>query len=310
MGRRRTGRSGGCGSSALVAPSPPAAPLRARLSAETAGDAKFLGKFFDLDYRRILTGALGLLSAGAALLTAGIHANLIRPEAFRFDVFFPTTQPEILEDLVIVRMGFYRNPEKLADPIEQYTDIDRQTHDIYNKASYLEHVTLRNTNADFKVHLTSSGVLPEIVTPLPIEVVNQTRDKTTNGDGYTFFMHIKHREEYSTTPSVKMMYIYRNGYSTGHTFFGKNVIYKTERFTAILDFTQIPNFDQVISDPPEACLEKDGEVNLETLPQPKWSSGVAFVDVTDLNPGDKVRVFWNWSDTPRDKKVECSNAMR
>ena len=307
----------------VVAPSGPASAdlaspaisaLERALSGAAGGlcatSATFFDKFFDRDYGRILTGAFGLLSAGAALLTAGIHANLISPQAFRFDVFFPTSEPEIIEDLVIVRMAFYRDPEKHADPIEQYTDPDRETHNIYNKASYLEHVTLRNTNADFKVHLTSSGVLPEIVTPLPIEVVSQTREKTTNGDGYTFFMHIKHREEYSTTPSLKMMYIYRNGYSAGHTFFGKNVIYKTERFSAILDFTQIPNFEQLISDPPQACLRKNAQENLEMLPPPKWSSGVAFFDISDLNPGDRVRVFWNWSDSPRDKKVECSDAIR
>ena len=294
--------------------SPAVSALKRALIEATGGlyvtSVKFLGNFLDQGYRRIFTGVIGLLSGGAALLTAGIHANLITPQAFRFDVFFPTTEPEIIEDFVTVRMAFYRDPEKRADPVEQYTDPDGQTHNIYNKSSYLEHVMLRNTNADFTVHLTSSGVLPQIVTPLPIEVVSEQRDKTTNGDGYTFSMRIKHREEYSTTPSLKMMYIYRNGFNAGNTFFGKNVIYKTERFSAILDFTQIPNFEQLITDPPQACVRKVGQESLETLPQLKWSSGVAFVDVSELNPGDRVRVFWNWSDSPRDKKVECRDAMR
>jgi hypothetical protein len=110
-------------------------------------------------------------------------------------------------------MAFYRDPEKIPGPVEQYTDPDGQTHDIYNKASYLEHVTLRNTNSDYRVQLTSSGLLPEIIAPLPIETVSQHIDKTANGKGYTFLMRLKHRAGYSTTPSLKMMYIFRNGFS-------------------------------------------------------------------------------------------------
>ena len=275
-----------------------------------ATSVTFLGKFLDQDYRRIFAGVFGLLSAGAALLTAGIHANLITPQAFRLDVFFPTTEPEIIEDLVTVRMAFYRDPEKRADPVEQYTDDrDGQRYDIYNKASYLEHVTLRNTNADYAVELTSSGLLPQIIPLLPIDRVSEHGDKTTNGRGYTFVMHPKNRLELSTTPSLKMMYIFRNGFSAGHSVFGKNVKYKTDRFSAILDFTQISNFEQLITDPPQACVKKVGQESLEIL-QPKWSSGVAFVDVPELERGDRVRVFWNWRDSPRDKKLECGDTMQ
>ena len=211
----------------------------------------------------------------------------------------------------MVRMAFYRDPEKRAEPVEQYTDpddSDGQPHNIYNKAIYFEHVTLRNTNADYAVELTSSGLLPQIIPLLPIEKISGTYPKTANGKAYKLVMHPKHREEYSTTPSLKMMYIFRNGFSAGNSYFGKNIKYKTERFSAILDFTQISNFEQLITDshkhaygePMRRALRRcrlRGPMALPLSTYPDWMLGTVFV------------FFWNWSDSlPRqESRVPCDS---
>ncbi len=238
------------------------------------------------------------------------QSEAINPVALRLDMLFPTKQPELLEDMVAIHFAFYKDKDTSApESLETYTDPDGVTYKVSSKANYLEFITMRKTSGQYKVDLSTSGISPEIIALSNDKMTTLYSGPTTLGHGLGFEFDMS-GDRNQATPSLKLMYIYRNGYSPGNTYFGKNVAYKTERFSAILDFSQIDDYKSLITGQPAACRRNAGTERLDVIQNLRWEKGVAFVDARELEKGDRVRVFWNWRNTPEDKKVDCASAMR
>jgi hypothetical protein len=99
-----------------------------------------------------------------SIATSVVGAEWFVPGLVRLDIFFPTKNPEILDDFVFVHFQVYQEREGNA-PIEQYTNpYTNQTEGVFDKGTYVEHVWLRKTNSPYTLSLTTTGAAPEIIT--------------------------------------------------------------------------------------------------------------------------------------------------
>ena len=97
-----------------------------------------------------------------SVLTAIAGSQTFAPGLLRLDIFFPTKEPEILDDFVFVNFRDYRE-RATEQPFEKYENPHtNKLEDVFDKATYVEHVWLRRTNAPYTIRLGSTGSAPEI----------------------------------------------------------------------------------------------------------------------------------------------------
>jgi len=263
--------------------------------------------------KEIILALIGLLGG---VLTTVLGASWFTPDLLRSDVLFPTKEVEILDNFVFVHFETYQK-RGTGKPIETYLNpYSKRREDIFDKATYVEHVWLRKTKGDYTIQLTTSGTAPEIRAISP-PLREPRYEQTASGNRMmTAELALDQSPEFKfsgITPNPKTVYVYRNAYQERHSSGGKNVRYATDRLTFVYDFSTLDGWEKLFHVAPKACLQRSQEdrpMPLET----KWANGIAIVEAFSLKKGDKVRFFWTWNRlTPGTQPfppVSCEDALR
>lgn len=237
-----------------------------------------------------------LISAIASVVVAILGAQWFSPELLRIDLIFPSKDIKILDDFVYVQFAFYVD-KHASPPIEKY--YDRQAGkeiDVYDKVSYMEHVSIKKSKAKYQIRLGSAEIFPQIVAISP-PLRNLHYEVGSNGSKMVAAeLDVSQADDNygdAMTPNPKMLYVYRNGYQEGNTYGGKNVTYDTDKLTFVYDFTTLDDWEKKIEYPPQVCLKRKEEDAPTPLPV-KWENGVAVAEARALKSGDKVRIYWAW----------------
>jgi len=292
-------------------------PYLAAVSIHTpAGDpaASVAGIVRKLQTRRIRR-LVSVYSLMGVLLGAGVLGFVVKwcaPKLLRLDLMFPTSDVRILDDFVFVHFQAYQNWLLGGEPVEIYEDPHTSNRiAVHDKATYVEHVLVRQTHGKYLIKLTSSGIAPEIKAinpPIKVPDYKSTKDGKQITAEFAFDQSYEYRNK-GVTPSPKTVYVYRNGFQGRKSFGGKNVSYATDKLTFVYDFSAVKDWEGKIAVQPRACLKRATE-EIPDLLDVKWDKGVAIVEAFDLKIGDKVRVFWTWTD-PQDqiRPLTCAEAL-
>lgn len=257
-----------------------------------------------------------ILSGSISVTAAIAGTNALAPGLLRLDIIFPTKEPEILDDFVYVHFIDYRDM-KISAPLEKYRAQNSATEEnVFDKATYVEHVWLRKTNAPYEIRLGSTGIPPQIqaIDP-PIKAQKQeTRENGVTIVSAQLDLNQSHEFIYKgVTPNPKTVYVYRNGFQGKNSFGGKNVFYPTERLTIVYDFSAIPNYQTILFKKPKGCiLRKDDENYDEFDINYRDDKGIAILEAFNLKKGDKVRIFWTWRKSSPENEldnVKCSEIL-
>lgn len=250
-----------------------------------------------------------------SIIVAILGAQWFSPEALRLDIWLPTKDVQVLDDFVFVHFEFYDERDS-ESPREAYQDaLSSKPTDVFDKVSYVEHVSIRKSKAKYKIRLASTEILPEIIAISPplrdmhqeigsnnarILTAELDLDQSINNYGDRF------------TPNPKMIYVFRNGFQNGNSSGGKNIVYDTDRLTFVYDFSTLGDMDKVIRTKPQVCIKRQDEELPNVLPI-KWQGGVAVAEAQNLKKGDKVRIFWTWARVkpglPEYPGVTCEKAL-
>ena len=261
----------------------------------------------------ILVAAIG----GIATVTAAIvGAAWFTPDLLRLDVFFPTKEVKILDDFIFANIEAY-SEQLEGKPIEKYKNpYTSSIEDVFDRATYVEHIWLRKTNSSYTIRLTTSGAAPEVKAIDP-ELKNKRFEVSASGrKTMTADLAMDQSPEFKytgNTPNPKTVYVYRNGFQGRNSWGGKNVEYDTDHLTFVYNFSSLPNYKNIFQVAPQACLKRAQGDDISELPI-KWKDGVAIVESFSLNKGDKVRIFWTWNRLIKDGKsfedVTCNDAVK
>lgn len=261
----------------------------------------------------ILVAVIGLIGG---VLTTILGASWFTPDILRFDVFFPTKEVQILDDFVFVHFEFYRERSS-GQPIETYENPYTATKDdIFDKATYVEHVWLRKTKGEYTIRLTTTGTAPEIRAIYPPLKEPRYEHSQSGNRIMTADLALDQSPEFKfsgITPNPKIVYIYRNGFQERKSFGGKNVAYATDRLTFVYDFSSLKEWHTLFQVVPQACLKRAQE-DRPTQLEIKWNNGIAITEAFGLNKADKVRIFWTWNrlnaGSPPFPPVTCDYALQ
>lgn len=257
-----------------------------------------------------------IVPALSSIIVAIIGAQWFSPELFRLDLVFPSKEIKILDDFISVNFDFYEE-RGTGLPREYYLDeITDQNVGVFDRASYIEYVSIRRTTAKYEIRITSAELMPEIKAISPIlkntkkslESANMrvkkaeldTDQESDNGQGSSNF-------------NPKMIYVYRNGYQGTNSFGGKNIRYDTDRLTIVYNFSNLGDASKIFKVEPQACVKRSGETN-ETIIPVKWNKGVAIAELRKLKKDDIVRIYWTWAKKKANSAdfgiMDCARIMR
>ena len=264
-------------------------------------------------FKDVLVAVITLVGG---VLTAVLGASWFTPDILRLDVFFPTKEVQILDDFVFVHFESY-SERSSGRPIETYENpYTKLEADVFDKATYVEHVWLRKTKGEYTIRLTTTGTAPEIRAISPPLKAPRYELTPSGSQIMTADMALDQSSEFNfsgITPNPKIVYIYRNGFQERNSFGGKNVAYATDRLTFVYDFSSLRELQTLFQVAPKACLKRSQEERPIPLDL-KWDNGVAITEAFALKQADKVRIFWTWNrlivGSPSFPPVTCDDALR
>jgi predicted acylesterase/phospholipase RssA len=245
--------------------------------------------------------------------------NWVAPYLLRTDFVVPTKTVQVLDDFVFVKFDGYLDRSGAAEPIEIYNDPESSNkYRVFDKATYVEHVSLRKTKEEYDIILSSGG-MTEIrsIFPEPSSLHASEGEPRTVLKFKPADLEPEERNKsfaFRVTPDVKAIYVYRNGFQGENSFGGKNVIYDTDRLTFVFDFSSIKGWRNLFRRDPGACR---GDVKGLQQPKPEFNwdpnAGIATLVASNLKVGDRVRIFWTWNRAANlepFKVVSCAHALR
>ncbi len=272
-----------------------------------------------------VSGLVGALLLLWLMLLVAIPIKLttwFAPYLLRLDLFFPTKEVQILDDFVFVKFEEYQD-SLTGTPFEKYRDPQTLiVYPVFDKATYVEHVSLRRTRGEYKIVLGTTGIPPEIksIAPAPDDL-QPSKEKAGTRTISAADLEPEPSQPltaFSITPDVKTIYVYRNGFQgqKQNSWGGKNVAYDTDRLTFVYDFSSIAGWQDLFRVDPDACLAHPRASHHGRPDVFNWDSnrGVAIVEAYKLKKGDKVRIFWTWNRRPVTlppyPTVKCENALQ
>jgi predicted acylesterase/phospholipase RssA len=262
-----------------------------------------------------LVGAILLLWLAIILAIPIRLMSWFAPYLVRFDFFFPTKNVQILDDFVFVEFEEYRDKSSNNMPLETYVDPSTSmSYPIFDKATFVEHISLRRTKGDYKIKLKTVGIPPEIKSITPAREQSQIHEnKAGTLTISTAELESEHSDQskgFIFTPDVKAIYVYRNGFQERNSWGGKDVLYATDQLTLVYDFSSIAGWKTLFRVEPEACRV----MGKHSIPlHVEWDEGVAIVEAADLKEGEKVRIFWTWNrlgSLPPYPNVKCEDTFK